>query len=1257
MPAKKSATAAELARTQEQLAAAQSRIAELEGFLANTRSLPLDQLPLDFYRHTLDNLLESCQIIGFDWRYLYLNDAAVSAGRMSREEMLGYTVMEKYPGIESTEMFAAMRKCMEERTSQDAEFDFTFADQSKESFDFKIQPVPEGIFILAINITERKLADEQVRKLNRTLAVLSDINQSIVRIRDIPKLLQRVCTIAVEKGTFRMAWIGLLNPQTRQIMPMGHAGMSDSYVKNLNITIDQGEYGTGPSAIVLRSGQRVIIDDVEDSPIMQPWREDARRLGFRSSAALPLIVGGEVRGVFHLYASEPDFFDPPEIRLLDEMVDDIAFAMEFAEQEAQRKQADEAQRRYAQRLEVLHQIDQELVQGRSVEELIRGTMKHLRQIIPCQQANVILIDHAANEGLIYAVDYSKESAYSEGVRYPLPPDAFEGYDARHLRIFDDIRLEPETNARAKRLASEGLISGLSAFLMDHDTPIASLSLLSNKPNFFTPEYQDIAVEIATQLAIAIKQMRLSESLEQRVTERTAEVSDAKRRVEAILNNSADGILLMHTDLSIQQTNLSFNSLFACDQDDYFSKSLLTLAQAEDQDKLRKFIQTVASGQQKNSIEILSLRKDGTAFDAELSIGYIKDNGLVCTIHDITERKKQERQLQYHASLQENVSDAVIVTDLELHIQSWNRAAERIYGWSAQEVVGKAEVEILHTQFSSPNDSERTARQLREQGWWHGEVIQRHKDGTTRHILGSVSLVKDENGTPFEIVSVNHDVTEAKEAEETLRESEVRYRLLAENIHDVVMRLTPTFNYLYVSPSSRTVLGYEPEELLGVSDFRRIHPDDATAIREVIKKLMEHPGRASIIYRFLHKQGHYIWLESAGQAVLSEQTGEVVEFVFSARDITERKQLLTELEQQRTFLREVIDVSPNMIFVKDYNARFVLVNPMVARMYSTTVEDLIGKSDADFNASPEEVAHFLEADRKVIATGETLIIEEPVTNTDGETRWFQTIKVPIVSADGKSKYVLGLSTDITERRNSEKRLQEAFQKEKELGELKSRFVSMASHEFRTPLATILAVTETLSAYRNKMEDSQIDQRLNKIQDQVGHLKDVIDDVLQLAQIQAKKVVFNPVLVDLDAMCRSVLDEFQSRPNIKHELVYTCDAKLREAYLDKRLMRQIISNLMSNAVKYSPEGKTIRINLEEKDNNLIFKIQDQGIGIPEADLKHLFEPFHRADNVGTISGTGLGLVITKESVELHGGTITVESTVGEGTTFTVTIPLAQ
>src|SRR5216684_9251192 len=215
--------------------------------------------------------------------------------------------------------------------------------------------------------------------------------------------------------------------------------------------------------------------------------------------------------------------------------------------------------------------------------------------------------------------------------------------------------------------------------------------------------------------------------------------------------------------------------------------------------------------------------------------------------------------------------------------------------------------------------------------------------------------------------------------------------------------------------------------------------------------------------------------------------------------------------------------------------------------------------------------------------------------------------------------------------------------------------MASHEFRTPLATILAITETLTAYRSKLSDDKIDQRLDKIREQVNHLKDIMDDVLQLARMQARRVEFNPVRFDLDGLCRSVLDEFQSRPDGVHQFLYQCDASLHEVMLDKKLMRQIVSNLVANAVKYSPLSKPIAVNLEREGGTLRLSIRDEGIGIPEEDLKHLFEPFHRAANVGTIAGTGLGLTIIKEAIELHGGTIAVESRVGVGTTFTVTIPL--
>jgi PAS domain S-box-containing protein len=256
--------------------------------------------------------------------------------------------------------------------------------------------------------------------------------------------------------------------------------------------------------------------------------------------------------------------------------------------------------------------------------------------------------------------------------------------------------------------------------------------------------------------------------------------------------------------------------------------------------------------------------------------------------------------------------------------------------------------------------------------------------------------------------------------------------------------------------------------------------------------------------------------------------------------------------------------------------------------------------------------------------------------------------------------VGFHLDLTERKQAEvmmqeqSRLQLVLEKQKNLSSLKSRFFYMASHEFRTPLAAILATTETLTRYRERLTDEQITERLNNIGQHVNHLKAIIENMLNLARIQARRIEFNPATLNLDALCTSVLDEFRSQLDIKHEFLYTCNDPQRKAILDPQLMRQIMTNLISNAVKYSPETRPISVKVEYTNEAIILKVSDTGIGIPAADLKQLFEPFHRAENVGTISGTGLGLVITKELVELHGGIITVESQVGVGTTFTINIP---
>jgi GAF domain-containing protein len=180
--------------------------------------------------------------------------------------------------------------------------------------------------------------------------MLSDVNQTIVRVRILQELFKAVCRIAVEKGGFRMAWIGILDPQTKQLKPAAHAGETNDYLDKLNITLDDNANGSGQIASALRSAKHFVVNDIKNNTELVARHADAIRMGYRASAALPLKVAGEVRGSLILYAAEPGFFEDNVVKLLDEMAADIAFALEFSEQEDQRRRAElllrESEHRY-----------------------------------------------------------------------------------------------------------------------------------------------------------------------------------------------------------------------------------------------------------------------------------------------------------------------------------------------------------------------------------------------------------------------------------------------------------------------------------------------------------------------------------------------------------------------------------------------------------------------------------------------------------------------------------------------------------------------------------------------------------------------------------------------------------------------------------------------------------------------------------------------------------------------------------------------
>lgn len=254
-------------------------------------------------------------------------------------------------------------------------------------------------------------------------------------------------------------------------------------------------------------------------------------------------------------------------------------------------------------------------------------------------------------------------------------------------------------------------------------------------------------------------------------------------------------------------------------------------------------------------------------------------------------------------------------------------------------------------------------------------------------------------------------------------------------------------------------------------------------------------------------------------------------------------------------------------------------------------------------------------------------------------------------------VLALASSILLTQSSLRSLAAATELAEErsrVARLKSDFVATASHEFRTPLAVILAASQVLQRYAGRLSGRQQEERLQKIQKAVRQMTDLLDDVLTVERAEARKIACVPVRVDIGALCGEIMVDVAGPTGDLERVALSVRGAPQEILLDPKLVRQIVRNLLTNALKYSPEGTAVEIDVECTPTSMRLRVTDHGIGIPQEDLPHLFEPFARAGNVGAIEGSGLGLAITRRAARTHGGTISVTSDVGSHTTFLVEIP---
>lgn len=373
---------------------------------------------------------------------------------------------------------------------------------------------------------------------------------------------------------------------------------------------------------------------------------------------------------------------------------------------------------------------------------------------------------------------------------------------------------------------------------------------------------------------------------------------------------------------------------------------------------------------------------------------------------------------------------------------------------------------------------------------------------------------------------------------------------------------------------------------------------------------------------------------------------------------ERDALL--LRRQRDEAQLYLDMVGAIIVALHSDGTVRLINKAGCRLLGYAEPEIVGKNWFD---------HFLpiairEETKAIFDTlmREPLTVlfdhENPILTRDGQERiiaWHNTVLY-----DDQERVVGTLSsgTDITERLQAETaryeadRLRLELQTEKELQAQRSRFISMITHDIRNPLASISFTTNLLHEYQQRLSEQQRVERLNSITSNVQRVSSLVDDLLTLTQLEAASPRFQPEWLDLDALCRKLAYDTETSNGCV--IVYQLSGTAHPIYGDSSLLSRVIGNLLGNAVKYSPNGGEITLGLEFDADQVRLCVRDHGIGIPQTDQANLFDVFHRASNVGSIPGTGLGLAIVRHAVKLHDGDVTVVSSIGQGTEFTITLP---